>query len=92
MWELSNAPIKRYRCRVGHAFTAESLLAGQSEVTEYAMWTAVRTMEDRARVLTNLARGRRERSQDKVAELYETQALELTAQAEHLRKFLLENL
>jgi hypothetical protein len=56
------------------------------------MWTAVRTMEDRARVLTNLARGRRERSQDKLAELYETQALELTAQAEHLRKFLSENL
>lgn len=92
MWELHNDRIKRYRCRLGHAFTAESLLAGQSEVTEYALWTAVRTMEERARVLTGLARGRRERSHNKVAELYETQAEELRTQAQHLRKLLLENL
>src|SRR5262245_1905943 len=77
MWEMHNDKIKRYRCRVGHGFTTESLLEGQSEVTEYALWTAVRTMEERARVLTSLARGRRVNGQSKVAEIYETQATEL---------------
>jgi two-component system chemotaxis response regulator CheB len=92
LWEFQQNKLTRYRCRVGHGYTAESLLAGQSEMTEYALWTAVRTMEDRARVLTNLARGRREHNQSKVAKLYETQAEELQGHAQHLRKLLLENL
>ena len=33
-WELRDEKPHRYRCRLGHAFTAESLLAGQSEVIE----------------------------------------------------------
>jgi two-component system, chemotaxis family, protein-glutamate methylesterase/glutaminase len=34
LWELRDEKLHRYRCRIGHAFTAESLLAGQSEVIE----------------------------------------------------------
>jgi two-component system chemotaxis response regulator CheB len=92
MWEMHNDKLKRYRCRLGHGFTAESLMAGQSEVTEYALWMAVRTMEERAHILENLAHGRREHKHNKVAELYETQAAELKAHTQHLRKLLLENL
>jgi two-component system chemotaxis response regulator CheB len=92
LWEFLQNKLPRYRCRVGHAFTAESLLAGQSEVTEYALWAAVRTMEERARILLTLARGRRERTQSKLAKRYETQAQELQEQAQHLRKLLLEKL
>jgi two-component system, chemotaxis family, protein-glutamate methylesterase/glutaminase len=63
LWELRDEKLHRYRCRIGHAFTAESLLAGQSEVIEYALWAAVRTMEDRVRILMTLADGRRARSE-----------------------------
>jgi len=34
LWQLRDKKLRRYRCRLGHAFTAESLLTGQSEVVE----------------------------------------------------------
>ena len=90
LWELSDEKLRRYRCRIGHAFTAESLLAGQSEELEYALWAAVRTMEDRVRILTTLARGREERGQNKLAAMYEARAKELKTQAQQIRQMLLE--
>ena len=66
LWELRDEKLRRYRCRIGHAFTAESLLAGQSEALECALWAAVRTMEERVRILTTLARGRQEHSQNRL--------------------------
>jgi two-component system chemotaxis response regulator CheB len=88
--ELRDEKLRRYRCRLGHALTAESLLAGQSEVIEYALWAAVRTMEDRVNTLMTLANGRREQSQSKLADTYETQAKELKRHAQQIRKILLE--
>jgi two-component system chemotaxis response regulator CheB len=90
LWELHREKLRRYRCRLGHSYTPESLLEGQSTMIEYALWAAVRTMEDRVRVLTSLAHGRREHSQSKVADLYETRATELKTQAQQIRQMLLE--
>jgi two-component system chemotaxis response regulator CheB len=90
LWELHDEKLRRYRCRLGHAFTAESLLEGQSEVIAYALWAAVRTMEDRVRILMSLAHGRRGHSQSKLAAIYEAQAKELKMQAQQIRKMLLE--
>jgi two-component system chemotaxis response regulator CheB len=90
LWELRHEKLQRYRCRLGHAFTPESLLEGQSEVIEYALWAAVRTMEDRVHMLTSLAQGRRDRGQSKVADLYTRRALELKTQAQQIRQMLLK--
>ncbi|MGQ0482123.1 MAG: chemotaxis protein CheB [Pseudonocardia sp.] len=52
---------ERMRCRVGHAWTAEALLAAQADRTEKALWTAYRMLEERAELairLEELARGR----------------------------------
>jgi two-component system chemotaxis response regulator CheB len=35
--KLRGEPV-RYRCHAGHAFTADSLLAALSEITEDAVW------------------------------------------------------
>ena len=91
LWELQNDRLQRYRCRLGHGFTAISLLEGQSEVIEAALWTAVRTMEERAHVFTQLANMGREHGQEKLAERYGTQATELTTHAKHLRQILLDS-
>ena len=90
LWELRDEKLRRYRCRIGHAFTAESLLAGQSEALEYALWAAVRTMEDRVRILMTLASGRQEHGQSKIADMYETRAKELKSHAQQIRQMLLE--
>jgi two-component system chemotaxis response regulator CheB len=90
LWELRDAKLHRYRCRLGHAFTGESLLAGQSEVIEYALWAAVRTMEDRVRILMTLAEGRREHGQSRIADSYEMKAEELKMHAQQIRQMLLK--
>jgi two-component system chemotaxis response regulator CheB len=92
LWEFDQDQLRRYRCRIGHTFTAESLLAGQSEEIEKALWTAIRTMEERGRVLTSMAHIRRERGHTRLSTLWETQATELKTHAQQLRKLLLEQL
>jgi len=50
----------------------------------------VRTMEDRVRILTTLARGQQEHGQNRLADMYEAQAKELKTQAQQIRRTLLE--
>src|ERR1043166_1987013 len=44
LWESKNGKTPHFRCLVGHAFSPESLLAGESETVERALWTAVKTL------------------------------------------------
>jgi two-component system, chemotaxis family, protein-glutamate methylesterase/glutaminase len=46
LWELKEGELTRYRCRVGHAFSDEALLAAQNESLETALWTAFRALEE----------------------------------------------
>lgn len=46
----------RYRCLVGHAFGLASLLATQREVTEEALWKAVRVLREQAQLLDETER------------------------------------
>ncbi len=55
LWELSGSLPMRYRCRVGHAWTAEALLARQADTMESALWTALRTLEERASLCQKLS-------------------------------------
>ena len=66
----------RYRCHIGHAFTGRTLIEEQNEATEKALWIALRTLEERGRLLKNmsdryarngataLAKSHRERAQE----------------------------
>ena len=47
--------VLRFRCRVGHAHTAESLMREQSGTVEAALWTAMRALEERHDVAERLA-------------------------------------
>lgn len=40
VYELRDELLVRYRCRVGHAFSGESMLAGQAVALEDALWSA----------------------------------------------------
>jgi two-component system, chemotaxis family, protein-glutamate methylesterase/glutaminase len=75
-----------YRCRVGHAWTAEALLAAQGPVLERALWTAVRTLEEKAALSRRMAGSARARGSQQIAERYEEQASESSTAAEVLRQ------
>lgn len=47
LWEILDDDMLRYRCHVGHAFSADSLSEGQSEMLEVALWSAVRALEEK---------------------------------------------
>ncbi|HEY6758246.1 MAG TPA: chemotaxis protein CheB [Baekduia sp.] len=63
-----------FRCQVGHAFSARSLLAHHAEGVERAMWTAARSLDDRATLLTRLADRARAAGNARGAERFDANA------------------
>jgi two-component system, chemotaxis family, protein-glutamate methylesterase/glutaminase len=48
LWEIQDGTLLRFRCRVGHAYTIETMLAQQDEAIEEALWVALKTLEENA--------------------------------------------
>jgi two-component system chemotaxis response regulator CheB len=55
LWELDDPELLRFRCRVGHAFTADGAVEAQGEEVEAALWTALRALQERAQLSERLA-------------------------------------
>lgn len=75
----------RFRCQIGHAYTAEQLSAENDRVDE-AVQIAMRIMEERAELVRRMARDAHETGRKAVAELYERRAEEYGGYAETLRQ------
>jgi two-component system chemotaxis response regulator CheB len=48
LWESVEETETKFRCRVGHAWTAAALLHQQADTLEQALWTALRALAERA--------------------------------------------
>jgi two-component system chemotaxis response regulator CheB len=83
--ERREGELVHYRCRVGHAYSPETLLALQSETVEEALWTAVRAMEEGAEVARRLARRARVQDRPGWAQKYEARVNDLRQSASVIR-------
>ena len=54
LWELSEGGL-RYRCHVGHAYSAHTLAADQGQHVEAALWAALRSLEENVRLSRRMA-------------------------------------
>jgi len=75
----------RYRCQIGHAYSAEVLASHIEEVDE-AVRVAMRVMEERVTLVERMAQDARDTGRRAVAELYEARAEEYRRYAGTLRE------
>jgi len=83
--EICDEEPLRYRCQIGHAYTAEVLADHTREVDE-AMRVALRVMEERVTLVIRMAQDARTSGRGTVAELYEARAEEYGRYATILRE------
>lgn len=83
--EIHDDAVRRYRCHIGHAYTTSALLADQGEQVERALGAALRTLEEKARLLTELA----DQVGDDPVNGWQARAEEARTHAETLRQLVL---
>ena len=83
--EMTDQQPLRYRCQIGHAYTAEVLAAHIDEVDE-AVRVAMRVMEERVTLVERMAQDARETGRPAVAELYDARGVEYRRYAATLRE------
>jgi two-component system chemotaxis response regulator CheB len=78
----------RFRCRVGHAWSMQSLLAEQRTAVESALWMAFRALEEKAALCTGMSNRAESGGALISAQRFSEQAAEATEAAEALRGLL----
>lgn len=89
LWETDAGGLPRFRCRVGHAYSFESLLAEQGSAMDAALWAAYRALEERAALTSRMGARMHERGQASLAQRYREQTRETLQRAELIRRVLL---
>lgn len=90
LWELTNSAQPRYRCEVGHAFNAATLVRGNGEAVEQSLWAAMRALEERERMLQRLATSAETNGRNTIALDYHERAAETKNHKTHLHQFILD--
>lgn len=90
LWEDDSAGVLRFRCRVGHVYSAESMLDAHAESVDRALWAALRALEERSALTRRLAERASDREHKVVARAFFERAALAAQQAALVRKVLLQ--
>ena len=88
LWEHRDADVLSFRCRVGHGFTEETLLAIQAEQLEAALWTALRALEEHSALSRRLAHRAAGRGHAHTASTFTEHAMDAEHHASTIRSVL----
>lgn len=88
--QMKQGPPLRYRCQVGHAYTAEALATQQQTAVDEAIRVALRIIEERAVLCERMASEAQSAGRHGSATGFAARCQELRAQADVLRKAALD--
>ena len=81
----------RFRCQVGHAFTADIVAKEQEGRVDEALRVALRIIEERAELVSRMGEEGRQSGRKAIAEMYEERAREYRGYADTIRKAVLRD-
>ena len=90
LWEIDDEML-RYRCHVGHAFSADALSEGQTQMLEVALWSAVRALEEQMILSRRIVERARKANHTRAAKIFEERAEEAEKHSSSIRQLLLRN-
>jgi two-component system, chemotaxis family, protein-glutamate methylesterase/glutaminase len=84
--KINNGTLQRFRCHTGHSFGSGSLLAELTDSVEQSLWTTIRAVEERLRLLKHLAQHASELKQTETISSLTREIEENEQQADWLRQ------
>jgi two-component system chemotaxis response regulator CheB len=88
LWEIEDGNMLRYRCHVGHAFTADAVLTAQADESEKLLEMLQRSHQERAALARRMAERERRERRDSLAERLEIRAREYEEDALLVRELI----
>lgn len=88
LFEIREGQLVRYRCRVGHAYTADGVLAGKDGALEDALYAALNNLEESADMAERLASRSRGSGHGHAVERFEARARVARERADAIRRVL----
>jgi two-component system chemotaxis response regulator CheB len=82
LYEIHDGELVRYRCRVGHGYGNDTLLAEQGDKVERALWTAMQVLNERAALARRTAERMERRGSVGVATRFRAIAADSEQQAQ----------
>ncbi len=74
LWEIADGSQLRYRCHVGHGYTAESMFDAQATQTEELLWSLLRAHQERAALVRRMAEQERAQNRGGLADRLQQRA------------------
>jgi two-component system chemotaxis response regulator CheB len=89
LWETHEGELIRFRCHVGHAYSPQSIQTEQARSLEAALWSALRSLEERAGLFERMA-GRSKTTSPEMATRFDRRAHEVKRHANAVRDTIAE--
>jgi len=90
LWEVKEGALRRFRCKVGHAYTAQAMASEQADKIDEALWVALTTLEETAALARKMGNDAREKKQNWTAKYFEARLDHAQKHAKILRQLLLD--
>jgi two-component system chemotaxis response regulator CheB len=88
LWEIDDGRLLRFRCHVGHAYTADAMLADQNVRVEEMLWSLMRAHHERAELARRMAQQERANQRDGIAAELEKRANGYDEDADVMRRII----